>query len=136
MYKLARVIIAFALVIFFNSARANCASYSYVSNQLIYTNTVNEESVMVTCPFEIDSQGFDTNPTTFAVLFAKFEMARFLTGFDLIKDQLQVNDVIKLKAGCSGPKPGQSLEVTLDKVMKIDSCSDNNKVLVTIKKTL
>jgi len=70
------------------------------------------------------------------MLFAKFEIARFLSGFDLIKDQLQVNDVTRLKAGCSGPKPGQSLEVTLEKVMKIDSCSDNNKVLVTIKKTL
>ena len=91
---------------------------------------------MITCSFEIDSQGFDTDSTTFAMLFAKFEMARFLAGFDLIEGQLKTNSVTKLKVGCSGPKPGQSLEVTLEKVMKIDSCSDNNKVLVTIKKTL
>jgi hypothetical protein len=135
LYKPAKFALASVLAIIFNSAGANCDSYPYKSNQLIYTNIANEKNIVVTCSFEIDPQGFSTDPAIFAVLFAKSEMSRFLMGYELIKDQFRT-DITKLKVGCSGLKSNQSLAITLEKVIKIDSCSDNNKVLVTIKKIL
>jgi|LWDU01.1.fsa_nt_gi hypothetical protein len=70
------------------------------------------------------------------MLFAKFEIARFLSGLGLIKEQLQVDGVTKLKVGCSGSKLNQSLDATLEKVIKVDSCIDNTHTLVTIKKNI
>jgi hypothetical protein len=134
----------FVLLFLYGTAESNCDSYQYASNQLVYTSISSEESVLLTCSLDVDvdvdvdvDQVDDVLEATLeATLQAKKELSRFLMGRNLIKDLLKSDAITKLKVDCSGFKSNQLVDVTLKKVTKIDSCVDDKRVMVTIKKIL
>ncbi len=130
----------FVLLFLYGTAESNCDSYQYASNQLVYTSISSEESVLITCSLDVDvdvDQVDDVLEATLeATLQAKKELSRFLMGRNLIKDLLKSDAITKLKVDCSGFKSNQLVDVTLKKVTKIDSCVDDKRVMVTIKKIL